>query len=49
LLALGRDNKDEARSAFAAALEIAGRQGAVILQHRAEVAISELSNSRKRG
>jgi class 3 adenylate cyclase/tetratricopeptide (TPR) repeat protein len=44
LLALGRDNKDEAHSAFATALDIARRQGAVILQCRAEAAISELSS-----
>jgi class 3 adenylate cyclase/tetratricopeptide (TPR) repeat protein len=44
LLALSRDNKDEAHSAFATALDIARRQGAVILQCRAEAAISELSS-----
>jgi tetratricopeptide (TPR) repeat protein len=42
--ALSRDNKDEAHSAFATALDIARRQGAVILQCRAEAAISELSS-----
>jgi class 3 adenylate cyclase/tetratricopeptide (TPR) repeat protein len=45
LLALSRDNKHEARAAFATALDIATRQGAVILQRRAEVTISEFSNS----
>ena len=45
LLALGRANRDEARSAFATALDIARRQGAITLQRRAEAAISELSNS----
>jgi predicted ATPase/class 3 adenylate cyclase len=48
LLALGRDNKDEARSAFATALDIARRQGAIVLQRRAEATISELSNSSRR-
>jgi tetratricopeptide (TPR) repeat protein len=47
LLALSRDNKDEARTAFATALDIARRQGAIILQRRAEAAISEFSNSRR--
>jgi len=49
LLALSRDNKDEARSAFATALDIARRQGAVILQRRAETALSELANGAIRG
>ncbi len=49
LLALDRDNKDEARSAFATALDIARRQGAVILQRRAEDALSELANGAGRG
>ncbi len=49
LLALGRDNKDEARAALATALDIARRQGAIILQRRAEAAISELFNGRTRG
>jgi hypothetical protein len=47
LLALSRDNKDEARAAFATVLDIARRQGAIILQRRAEAAISEFSNSRR--
>jgi class 3 adenylate cyclase/tetratricopeptide (TPR) repeat protein len=42
LLALGRDNKDEARSDFATALDIARRQGAVILERRAAASLSEL-------
>jgi tetratricopeptide (TPR) repeat protein len=42
LLALGRDNKDKARAAFTSARDIARRQGAIILQRRAELAISEL-------
>ncbi len=42
LLALCRKNKSEARSAFATALEIARRQGAVIFQRRAEACISEV-------
>lgn len=48
LLAMSRDNKDEARSAFTTAHEIAGRQGAVILQRRAEAALSELANGADR-
>ena len=43
LLALDRDNKDAAQAAFSTALDIARRQGAVILQRRAEAAIAELS------
>jgi class 3 adenylate cyclase/tetratricopeptide (TPR) repeat protein len=42
LLALDRDNKDEARAAFATALQIAGRQGAVIFERRAETSLSEI-------
>src|SRR5258708_26365327 len=41
LLALSRNNKDEARSAFATALDIARRQGAVILERLAEASLSE--------
>ena len=43
LLALDRGNKDEARSAFATALDIARRQGAVIFQRRAEASLSEIA------
>jgi predicted ATPase/class 3 adenylate cyclase len=42
LLALSRANKDEARSDFATALDIAKRQGAIIFERRAEVSLSEL-------
>ncbi|HTB01849.1 MAG TPA: adenylate/guanylate cyclase domain-containing protein [Bradyrhizobium sp.] len=49
LLALDRNNKDEARSAFTTALGIARRQGAVIFQRRAEAALSELANGDVRG
>ncbi|SHH92694.1 adenylate/guanylate cyclase domain-containing protein [Bradyrhizobium erythrophlei] len=49
LLALGRDNKDEARSAFATARDIAKQQGAVIFERRAEASLSELANSAGRG
>jgi tetratricopeptide (TPR) repeat protein len=49
LLALGRDNKDEARSAFATARDIARQQGAVIFERRAEASLSELANSAGRG
>jgi tetratricopeptide (TPR) repeat protein len=43
LLALGRDNKDAARSDFETAVDIARRQGAIIFERRAETALSELS------
>lgn len=43
LLALDRGNKAEARSAFATAVEIARRQGAVIFERRAQVLMSELA------
>jgi predicted ATPase len=42
LLALDRHNKDEARSAFATALDIARRQGAIVLQRRAEASLAEI-------
>ena len=44
LLALSRDNKDEARLAFATARDIARRQGAVIFERRAEASLSELAS-----
>jgi class 3 adenylate cyclase/tetratricopeptide (TPR) repeat protein len=40
LLALDRDNKDEAKAAFATAHDIAQRQGAVILRQRAEASLA---------
>ena len=43
LLALNRDNKDEARSAFATARDIARRQGAVIFERSAEASLSDLA------
>jgi class 3 adenylate cyclase/tetratricopeptide (TPR) repeat protein len=43
LLALGRDNRDEARSAFATARDIARRQGAVIFERRSEASLSEFA------
>jgi class 3 adenylate cyclase/tetratricopeptide (TPR) repeat protein len=43
LLALSRDNKDEARSAFVTARDIARRQGAVIFERRAEISLSDLA------
>jgi tetratricopeptide (TPR) repeat protein len=49
LLALRRDNKDDARLAFATARDIAKRQGAVILERRAEAALSELLPHGSRG
>jgi class 3 adenylate cyclase/tetratricopeptide (TPR) repeat protein len=42
LLALDRDNEEEARSAFTTAVEIARRQGAVIFERRAETSLSEI-------
>jgi predicted ATPase/class 3 adenylate cyclase len=43
LLALSRDSKLEARSAFATARDIARRQGAVIFERRAEASLSEIA------
>jgi tetratricopeptide (TPR) repeat protein len=43
LLALSRNNKDAARLAFATALDIARRQGAVIFERRALASVSDLS------
>jgi tetratricopeptide (TPR) repeat protein len=43
LLALDRNNKDEAASCFATARDIARRQGAVIFQRRAQASISEVN------
>ena len=40
LLALDRDNKDEAKAAFATAQDVARRQGAVMLQRRAETSLA---------
>jgi class 3 adenylate cyclase/tetratricopeptide (TPR) repeat protein len=45
LLALSRDNKDGARSAFATARDVARRQGAIIFGHRAEARIAEVAAS----
>jgi class 3 adenylate cyclase/tetratricopeptide (TPR) repeat protein len=44
LLALSRNNRDEASSCFATARDIARRQGAVIFERRAEASIAELGN-----
>jgi class 3 adenylate cyclase/tetratricopeptide (TPR) repeat protein len=43
LLALDRGNLEAARAAFAAAREIAHRQGAILLERRAEAALAGLS------
>jgi tetratricopeptide (TPR) repeat protein len=43
LLALSRGNKEEARSAFATARDIARRQGATIFERRAEASLSEFA------
>jgi class 3 adenylate cyclase/tetratricopeptide (TPR) repeat protein len=43
LLALDRRNKAEARSAFAIAVDIAKRQGAVIFEHRAQASLSQFA------
>jgi tetratricopeptide (TPR) repeat protein len=42
LLSLSRNNRDEASSCFAAARDIARRQGAVIFERRAETSIADL-------
>jgi predicted ATPase/class 3 adenylate cyclase len=42
LLALNRNNRIEARSAFVAASEIAKRQGCVILERRADASLSDM-------
>ncbi|MBV8925760.1 MAG: AAA family ATPase [Bradyrhizobium sp.] len=44
LLALDRENTHEARRAFHSAREIAERQGAAVLQRRAEAALAELAD-----
>src|ERR1700730_12527367 len=49
LLALGRGNMDEARQAFAAARDIAIRQGAVIFERRADASLGEITNIRTIG
>jgi predicted ATPase len=43
LLALDRRNKPEAQSAFATAVEIARRQGATLLEQRAQASLSEFA------
>jgi len=43
LLALDRNNKDQARRAFAMASDIARQQGAIIFQRRAEASLKELA------
>jgi tetratricopeptide (TPR) repeat protein len=43
LLALDRHNKTEARSAFAIAVDIAKRQGAVIFERRAQASLSKFA------
>ncbi|MGB7098666.1 MAG: hypothetical protein WBD95_07850, partial [Xanthobacteraceae bacterium] len=45
LLALDRANKDEAKRAFAAARDIANRQGAVIFERRAAMSLAELEDA----
>jgi class 3 adenylate cyclase/tetratricopeptide (TPR) repeat protein len=44
LLALNRGNRDEVRSAFATARDIAQRQGAVIFERRAEASLAAVAN-----
>jgi predicted ATPase len=46
LLALDRNNKNEARQAFVTAGDIANRQGAVIFAHRAQACLAALTNIR---
>jgi class 3 adenylate cyclase/tetratricopeptide (TPR) repeat protein len=43
LLALDRNNKDQARRAFATARDIAKRQGAIIFERRAEASLAALN------
>ena len=44
LLALDRNNKDEARLAFTTAADIGRRQGAIIFQHRASASLGRLNS-----
>ncbi len=44
LLALDRDNRDEARRAFGTARDVAERQGAIILARRAEAALADMAD-----
>jgi len=44
LLAIDRKNRDEARQAFAVARDIANRQGALVLAHRAEASLLHVAN-----
>jgi hypothetical protein len=44
LLALSRDNRDEAVVAFVNARDIARRQGAVIFERSAEASLSEIAH-----
>jgi class 3 adenylate cyclase/tetratricopeptide (TPR) repeat protein/energy-coupling factor transporter ATP-binding protein EcfA2 len=43
LLALNRNNKEEARKAFTMASDIARQQGAIVFQRRAEASLAELA------
>ncbi|HEY1745903.1 MAG TPA: adenylate/guanylate cyclase domain-containing protein [Xanthobacteraceae bacterium] len=43
LLALDRSNKDEAKRTFVTASEIARRQGAIVLKHRADASLGKLN------
>ena len=45
LLALDRDNKDEARRAFVTARDFAKRQGAILFERRAEAALAQLGDT----
>jgi class 3 adenylate cyclase len=45
LLALDRNNKDEARRAFVTARDFAKRQGAILFERRAEVALAQLGDT----
>src|SRR5580698_3642994 len=46
LLALDRNNRNEARQAFVTARDFANRQGAVIFAHRAQTGLAALTNIR---
>jgi hypothetical protein len=45
LLALDRNNKDEARRAFVTARDFAKRQGAILFERRAEAALAQLGDT----
>jgi tetratricopeptide (TPR) repeat protein len=46
LLAISRDNKDQARQAFKTARDIATQQGAVLFERRIEASLAEMADIR---